>query len=219
MTHAPGTAARLAALAGELQTRLEHLHGDVDPSWRAPLGLAAEPAPWLAGEGKEPVRRRLATGLLDRCCGPRPPLTALDDTAGQLALMDRRQLLARLVALALLGRPGVLRCCVQRPARAALQELLGPTFDVLRARSGGTAVPADVAAWAPLAWAWVGYRELLAAHAWPHRGVRRLARLGLPASRGDAPPPSRVPRAISPAAQRLAELDVLFESSQRRSSC
>jgi tetratricopeptide (TPR) repeat protein len=133
------------------------------------------------------------------------------EAAGRLALMERRELLARLVALALLGRPRVLRCCVQRPARAALQELLGhAAYEALRTRSGGTAVPADVAAWAPLAWAWVGYRELLAAHAWPHRGVRRLARLGLPASRTDAPPASRVPRPTTPAVQRLAELDNLF---------
>jgi hypothetical protein len=216
---APGTAARLAALAGELQSRLEHLHRDVDPSWRSPLGLADEPAAWQASEGNEPLRRRLAAGLLDRCCGARPPLTALAGTAGHLALMERRELLARLVALALLGRPGVLRCCVQRPARAALQELLGPVYEALRERAGGTAVPADVAAWTPIAWAWVGYRELLAAHAWPHRGVRRLARLGLPATRSDAPPVSRVPRAISPAVQRLAELEPLFEPLQRRSPC
>ena len=211
MTNEPGTAARLAALAGDLQARLERLHHDVDPSWRAPLGLAREPATWEVCEGMDPARRRLAAGLLDRCCGPRPPLTALAEAAGRLALMERRELLARLVALALLGRPGVLRCCVQRPARAALQELLGhAAYEALRTRSGGTAVPADVAAWAPLAWAWVGYRELLAAHAWPHRGVRRLARLGLPASRTDAPPASRVPRPTTPAVQRLAELDNLF---------
>ena len=211
MTNEPGTAARLAALAGDLQARLERLHHDVDPSWRAPLGLAREPATWEVCEGMDPARRHLAAGLLDRCCGPRPPLTALAEAAGRLALMERRELLARLVALALLGRPGVLRCCVQRPARAALQELLGhAAYEALRTRSGGTAVPADVAAWAPLAWAWVGYRELLAAHAWPHRGVRRLARLGLPASRTDAPPASRVPRPTTPAVQRLAELDNLF---------
>jgi hypothetical protein len=217
--HEPGTAARLASLAGELQSRLERLHRDVDPSWRAPLGLADEPAAWPAGEVNDALRRRLAAGLLDRCCGARPPLTALAGAAGHLALMPRHDLLARLVALALLGRPGVLRCCVQRPTRAALRELLGPAYEALRARGGGTAVPADVAAWAPIAWAWVGYRELLAAHAWPHRGIRRLARLGLPASRSDAPPASRVPRAVAPAAQRLAELEPLFESSPRRPPC
>jgi hypothetical protein len=208
---ASGTAAQLATLAGELQARLERLHRDVDPSWHAPLGLADEPAQWQVCEDKDVARRRLAAGLLDRCCGPRPPLTALVDAAGRLALMERRQLLARLAALALLGRPGVLRCCVQRPARAALQELLGSAaFEALRARGGGMAVPADVAAWAPLAWAWVGYRELLAAHAWPHRGVRRLARLGLPATRDDAPPPSRIPQPSTPMARRLIELDTLF---------
>ena len=107
---APGTAAQLAKLAGELQTRLERLHRDVDPSWHAPLGLAGEPGRWQACEDTEVARRRLAAGLLDRCCGPRPPLTALVDAAGRLALMERRQLLARLAALALLGRPGVMRC-------------------------------------------------------------------------------------------------------------
>ena len=98
-----------------------------------------------------------------------------------------------------------------------MQELLGgPVFEALRARTGGMAVPADVAAWAPLAWAWVGYRELLAAHAWPHRGVRRLARLGLPATRTDAPPPSRIPQPTTPMARRLVELETLF---QREPAC
>jgi len=204
----PGTAAALAQLACALQARLDDLHRDMDPSWRAPLGLADEPAPWTA----EPVQRRLAAGLLGHA-GGRLPLTALADPAGRLVLLERRHLLARLCALALLGRPGVLRSCVQRPARAALQQLLGPAFAALRERPGGTAVPADVAAWPPLAWAWVGYRELLAAGAWRHHGLRRLARLSLPATRGEAPPPSRVPRADTPAAQRLAELDTLFDRS------
>jgi Bacterial type III secretion protein (HrpB4) len=209
VSHPPGTAATLAALACALQARIEDLHRDVDPTWRAPLGLAAEPAAWP----DEPLRRRFTAELLARRPDQRPPLTAFDDAAGRLALLERQSLLARLCALALLGRPGVLRSCIHRPARAALQELLGPAFIALRDRAGGTAVPADVAAWAPLAWAWVGYRDLLAAGAWPHRGLRRLARLSLPASRGEAPPASRVPRAATPALQRLAELDDLFDRS------
>lgn len=222
MTPTPGSAARLAALAGELQARLEQLHGDVDPSWHAPLGLAggsgtsqaAQAAQaWQACQGSGAARRRLAAGLLALCCGSHPPLATLGTAAGRLALLERRALLARLAALALLGRPGVLRCCVQRPVRAALQDLLGPAFNTLRQRSGGAAVPADVAAWAPLAWAWIGYRELLAERAWPHPGVRRLARLGLPATRSGAPALARVPPATAPAAQRLAELDQLFEPS------
>jgi len=212
MNHPAGTAATLAALACALQARLDDLHRDVDPSWRAPMGLADAPAhPSGDPMQADPVQRRLAARLLDHA--GRPPLTALADAAGRLVLLERRQLLARLCALALLGRPGVLRCCVQRPARAALQQLLGPAYAALRDRGNGTAVPADVAAWAPLAWAWVGYRELLAAGAWPHRGLRRLARLSLPATRGAAPLPSRVPRAATPAAQRLAELDSLFDRS------
>jgi hypothetical protein len=205
VTPAPGTAATLAALACALQGRLDALHRDVDPSWRVPLGLAAEPLQGAA-------HRRLAAGLLDRAGGP-PPLTALAESAGRLVLLERERLLAHLCALALLGRPGVLRCCVQRAPRAALQQLLGPAFTTLRARPGGAPVPADVAAWPPLAWAWVGWRELAAAGAWPHRGLRRLARLSLPATRDQAPPPSRVPRAATPAALRLTQLDALFERS------
>jgi hypothetical protein len=207
---APGTAATLAALACALQARLDALHHDVDPSWRAPLGLVA-----AHGAAAAPTTRRVALGVIESG-GSRPALTTLAGSAGRLALLDRNAQLARLCALALLGRPGVLRCCVQRPARDALQQLLGPVFAHLRERTGGVAVPADVAAWPPLAWAWVGYRELLAAHAWPHPGLRRLARLALPATRNGAPPPSRVPRAATPAAQRLAQLDDLFD---RRLAC
>jgi hypothetical protein len=209
---APGTAATLAALACALQARLDALHQDIDPSWRAPLGLAAK----ASDAGMALLARRVAANLIEHGGSGGLPLAALNGSAGRLALLGRHEQLARLCTLALLGRPGVLRCCVQRPARAALQHLLGPVFADLRERKGGAAVPADVAAWPPLAWAWVGYRELLGANAWPHPGLSRLVRLSLPAARDGSPPSSRVPRAATPAAQRLAELDELFT---RRPPC
>jgi hypothetical protein len=57
----------------------------------------------------------------------------------------------------------------------------------------------------------VGYRELERAQAWPHRSLRKLARLALPAQREGEPPSQLVPAASSPPSQRLAELDALFK--------
>ncbi|CAM3427692.1 type III secretion protein HrpB4 [Paracidovorax anthurii] len=201
----------LARLACELQARIDALPSQVDPSWRTPVGLAGSaddtpPPPELPPE----VRGAFSQAWYAQHCGPLPALEQLESLGAQLALLDRQALLARLCALALLGRPGVLRCCVQRGARTALQQALGPAFPQLRAREGGPAVPGDVAAWPPIAWSWVGYRELARMGAWPHRGLRRMVRLALPVSRAGAPSLRRVPRASTAAGERLAALEALF---------
>ncbi len=202
-------ASQLASLAQALQLRLEALHDGMDPSWRAPLGLAQSVHDWDQGA----VGQRMSIALYERSCGPLPPLPSLDHPASRLALMDRPQMLARLCALALLGRPGVLRCCVERSSRAALQQCLGPAYGALRGLQEGTPVPGDVAAWSPLAWAWVGYRELMREGVWPDRGLRRLARLSLPLSREEEPCARNVPAALSPVHARLERLESLFESA------
>lgn len=200
-------ARRLASLAWALQRRLETLSSDVDPSWHGPL--ARMPGIELAVAGE--ARGRVVMALFRRYCGPLPPLGLLAESAGPLALLDREQLLSRLCALALLGRPGVLRCCVEQRARAALQRSLGPAYEALKSRgTRGAAVRGEVAAWDPLAWSWVGYRELEKTHAWPHRSLRKLARLALPAEHGGEPPSGLVPAAISPPAQRLIELETIY---------
>lgn len=194
----------LARLAGELQARIEALPEHVDPSWLTPAGPA--------GSGTVPpeIQGAVSRGWFLRLSGSLPPLDLLEDSGARLALMDRPSLLARLCALALMGRPGVLRCCVQRNARLALQQALGPAFAVLRARDGGPAVPPEVAGWPPIAWSWVGYRELVRAGTWPDRGLRRMVRLALPASRADAPCPGAVPRASMAARERLRAVETLF---------
>lgn len=201
-------ALQLASLAQALQVRLEALHDGVDPSWRAPLGLAQSPLDWDQGA----VGQRMSIALYERNCGPLPPLSSLDHPASRLAMLDRTQMLSRLCALALLGRPGVLRCCVERSSRAALQQCLGPAYTALRGLQEGTPVASDVAAWSPLAWAWVGYRELVREGAWPHRGLRRLARLSLPLSREDEPRARHVPAALTAVHARLERLESLFEA-------
>lgn len=201
-------ARQLADLAWSMQRRMETLADNVDPSWHNTLGLAA----WMSVAGLGTGRTALSRALARRCFDPLPPLETLPGAAGSLALLDRQQLLSRLCALALLGRPGVLRCCVERQARTALQRELGPAYAALYARgNGASSVRPEVAAWSPLAWAWVGYRELVRENAWPHRSLRRMARLALPASHDDEPPRRSVPAAISPPAQRLDALDALYQ--------
>lgn len=199
----------LARLACELQARIDALPDHVDPSWLRPTDAVGAAA--AHGDALPPqVQGTLSKDWFVRRCGPLPPLERLEDGGARLALLDRTSLLARLCALALLGRPGVLRCCVQRNARTALQEALGPAFAPLRARDGGAAVSPEVAGWPPLAWSWVGYRELVRAGAWPDRALRRMVRLALPASRSGAPRPHLVPRASAAARERLQALETLF---------
>jgi hypothetical protein len=201
-------ARQLAALAWALQRRLEALSDNVDPSWYGPLARMGGLETAVSGE----ARNRVMTALLREYCGPLPPLGLLAGSTGRLAMLSREQMLSRLCALALLGRLGVLRCCVEQRARAALHQHLGPVYEALMLRSArGAAVRGEVAAWGPLAWSWVGYRELERAQAWPHRSLRKLARLALPAQREGEPPSQLVPAASSPPSQRLAELDALFK--------
>ncbi|MDA8457358.1 type III secretion protein [Acidovorax sp. GBBC 3334] len=208
-------AQELAQLARELQARIDALPAHIDPSWRVPAGLAGAGTTDAADLPLQ-VRGAVSHAWYAQHCGPLPALEHLEGSGARLALLDRNALLAQLCALALLGRPGVLRCCVQRSARTALQQTLGPAYAPLRARDGGPAVSAEVAGWPPMAWSWVGYRELVRAGAWPHRGLRRMVRLALPASRAGAPAPRQVPRATAAAHERLKTLETLFA---RRATC
>ena len=177
---APGEerdAAALAALARAFAERLDRLPEDLDASWHE----ASRTASLVAGLPPGEARRRVMLRLFERWCGPLPALPALATPAGRLGLLERGPLLTRLCALALLGRPGALRCCVERRTRQALQQALGPVFEALNdASQGGVPVAPAVAQWSPLEWACAGYADLAQARAWPQRSLRRLARLALP---------------------------------------
>jgi hypothetical protein len=169
--------ATLAALAQAFAQRLDRLPDALDASWHE----ASRTATLVAGLPPGAARRRVMLRLFERWCGPLPALPALATPVGQLGLLERGPLLTRLCALALLGRPGALRCCVERRARQALQQALGPVFDALNdASQGGTPVAPAVTQWSPLQWACAGYADLAQARAWPQRSLRRLARLALP---------------------------------------
>lgn len=171
------SAADLAALAQAFSRRLDRLPDAMDASWHE----ASRTATLVAGLPQGDARRRVMLRLFERWCGPLPALAALATPVGRLGLLERGPLLTRLCALALLGRPGALRCCVERRTRQALQQALGPAFDALNeASQGGVPVAPAVAQWSPMEWASAGYADLAQARAWPQRSLRRLARLALP---------------------------------------
>lgn len=198
----------MAQLALAFQRRLEHLPEGADPSWSAWAAVR----PTLAQLTPGAARRRVMVSLFSRHCGPLPEVQALATPGGRLALLDRLPLLSRLCALALLSRPGVMRCCVERRTRQSIEAALGPAIGALRASAHeGPVVPAHVAAWMPIQWACVGYADLCRVGAWPHRGLRRLVRLALPVqwpvpqSRRDVPIPH------VPTHEALKHLHRLFE--------
>lgn len=203
----PAGPAELARLALVFQRRLDRLPEGIDDGWTALKAL--RPAIDQVPDG--PARRRLMLTLYRRWCGPLPDLRLLATPGGRLALQGRLGLLSRLCAVALAGRPGVLRCCVEIRARQALEGALGPAMASLResARQGAV-VPAHVAAWSPIQWACVGYADLALAGAWPHRGLRRLVRLALPARWPVPDGRHQVPVRHACALEGLARLDALF---------
>lgn len=200
-------AAALAALARAFAQRLDRLPEALDASWHE----ASRTASLVAGLPQGEARRRVMLRLFERWCGPLPALTALATPAGRLGLLERGPLLTRLCALALLGRPGALRCCVERRTRQSLQQALGPVFEALnQASHGGLPVAPAVAQWSPIEWACAGYADLAQARAWPQRSLRRLARLALPTKwpipRGAAVlPPAQLSAPLA-----LRRLDSLF---------
>lgn len=168
----------LAQLALAFQHRLDHLPDSTDPSWTAWTAMQSVLEP-LAPSA---ARRRVMASLFSRRCGPLPNLHTLATPGGRLALLDRHSLLSRLCTLALLSRPGVMRCCIERGTRQAIESALGSVLGALRAVAHeGPVVPAPVAAWMPIQWACVGYADLWHAGVWSHRSLRRMVRLALPA--------------------------------------
>ncbi|HEY9107094.1 MAG TPA: type III secretion protein HrpB4 [Roseateles sp.] len=199
---------RLAGLALAFQHRVERLPDGADASWP----VLAELRPVYGQMHDGPQRRRALLALFSRRCGPLPGLQALDTPAGRLALTGRLPLLSRLSALALLSRPGVLRCCVERHSRQSLEAALGPAIAALReAWHEGPAVPGHVAAWVPIQWACVGYADLTRAGAWPHRSLRRLVRLALPAQWPLPCGTRAIPPLHLPTDEALRRMEMLFE--------
>jgi Bacterial type III secretion protein (HrpB4) len=203
---------RLLACALRFQQRLDEWPAHIDPAWRDAALARCLHAVGAASSG---VRRRTALAVFRRWCGVLPQPEALTQCGAGLALCSREELLARLCCLALALRPGVLRCCVDGRVRELMRRALGETFDRLRDQAqGGRPVSAVVARREPIAWACVGYRDLVRAGLMRERSLRRCTRLSLPrhwpaSLRGiDAPMLEPVPRPmrVSAALDRVVQL-------------
>jgi len=203
--------ARLAAWAQAFESRLQDLVQQLDPSWQASL------APELAMLDHLPddvSRRRFITRWLRHRCRGWPQLHRWLEPSPRLVLLRRGPMLRQLCTLALARRPGVLRCVVERRARQALKEALGPNHEPLRLLSvSGRAAPDGVAEWSPLHWACVGYDDWVDMLRAEDRPVRRIVRLSLPQKRPDAPLLRRgvlAERSVPQALQALHEHEVAW---------
>lgn len=198
----------LAYLADRFERRVMTLPEYMDPSW-----LTADiSAPTVLGDTDDGVRKHQLSRFFVRCCGSFPSLLDLVAPASRLSLHEREPLHARLCALALVARPGAIRCCVERGVRSALATRLGPAYERLRdGTTDGKPVPAAAAVWSPLEWACVGYADLAHGEAWPHISLRRLVRVSLPRHWTIDRSRRNHPRAQLRVDHALGRLDALFE--------
>lgn len=206
----PTTPPHWPSLAEGFDAVLAEWPHHIDSSWASSWPV------WASGGG-DAAARRIRWMAFARWCGAPPGFRELDTPLGRWCLLPRDQRLARLCALALALRPGVWRSCVRRDARRALAGFLGPASSVLASGAhGGACVNAALAERPPVEWAWVGHADITRAGAWPTRGLRRWARLGLPRAH-----PVVLRQALAGAADRLeleervAEVDRCFEAAAR----
>jgi len=172
------TAFQLAQAAAAFQAKLSRLPDDVDPERLTQPGT---PWGWLASLRDPLARQRAMVRLFPKILGTWPSIDRLLERAGRVALLDRAAMLRQWCLLALAGRPGVLRCCIDRQARDALKAMLGPAFDPMAAvGTRGRAVSERAGVWTPVHWACVGYMDWTALLQTQDSGLRRIARLSLP---------------------------------------
>lgn len=171
--------AALAELAANFQRRLSNLGAQMDPSWSAPL---RRKWPVLQCMNDPALSNATLRVLLLHECPSVPEAARLSTPEGYVTLLPRDALHQALAALALACRPGVLRCCIDRDARASLAGALGGFFEPLLAMSGlGAPVSAEAAAWSPLHWTCRGCVDWMAMTRPDDELLRRLVCLSLPA--------------------------------------
>ena len=168
----------LAQAAAAFQHKLTRLPDDVDPERHAQPGA---PWGWLTQLADAAARRQVLARLFPQLVAPWPALARLLERPARLALLDRPTMVRHWCLLALAGRPGVLRCVIEREARRSLQEALGAAFEpLLSVSTRGRTVSEHAAAWTPVHWACVGYNDWTALLQAEDAALRRMARLSLP---------------------------------------
>ena len=168
---------RLATWAQALGARLEGLHHDLDAEWRDEIMPA-----WAFADALTPAwARRVMPRLWAARLGGLPGLARMADPLARLCLLPRTEVLSRLCTLAIASRPGVLRCCIDREARAQMRAALAESFEPLMEISRrGKPVDSTVAGWSPVVWACIGWADWCAALSPADAAVRELVRLSLP---------------------------------------
>jgi hypothetical protein len=171
-------AAQLVRCALAFEHKLHGMADDLDPEWQEAL----QPQWGFLDELHSGAARRQAlVRVLGARLGGLPALRRLLEPAPQLALLDRPSLLKRLCILALARRPGMLRCCIERPVRHALQSALGDDFDTLVALSrSGSPYHHESIGWSPMEWACTGYFDWATMLLDDDAALRRIVRLSLP---------------------------------------
>ena len=174
----PAAPDAFASLALSLQHKLQHLQQHLDGSW-APLFEARWP--FLGELAAHPACARLQADLFLAQGGGVPHASDLAAPQVQLALLARPRVIRSLAMLALAGRPGVLRCAVERETRRALCEWLDTAYEPLVAHSArGRPVPHEVLDWTEVHWACVGYHDWVALLRRHDSLWRRIVRVSLP---------------------------------------
>jgi hypothetical protein len=196
---------RLAQGALAFEHKLAQLPDDVHPARAAQPGA---PWQWIAATRDRRVRGRIVARLFPRLVAPWPPLAQLDERASRLALLDGDAVQRQLCLLALAARPGVLRGCIDRVARSALQAALGPAFEALALASRHARISAPAAAcWTPQQWACAGYLDWIGMLQPQDNALRRMARLSLPPDLARVGIDLEQARRDLPAATAMARLD------------
>ena len=196
----------LAQAALALEHKLAALSEHMDPR-RLHAGSA-----WAAIDRlpDAPLRRRLAARVFLQRVGPWPALARLHDRPARLVMLDGPGIVRQLCLLALAGRPGALRGCVDREVRTGLQAALGPAWDTLATvAERGRIVGQAATAWTPLHWACLGYCDWTGLLQRGDSALRRLVRLSLPPGLLGVRRRLRALQPDLPPAQALALLDEL----------
>jgi Bacterial type III secretion protein (HrpB4) len=196
--------ALLAQLAMAVQTKLYTQAAGLDPAHQATL---LHDMPWLRAGAPAQVSNPRWASAVAPLWGGLPPLEALIEPLGRLALLGRGRVLASLCMLALARRPGVLRGMVERSTKDGLRNLLGASWTGLYAvgtKSSGAAIACELKD--PVQWALVGYEDWKEAVGTRSEPLHRMVWWSLPPDAVAKGLPCTAPKPLHPCAAALDNL-------------
>jgi Bacterial type III secretion protein (HrpB4) len=194
LAQSEGQPEQLAGLALAIGQKLARLGVDTDadqlrqlwatPPWAVFTSCGVSQAALNdAGNANMAIFRKLQMDLLIKHMGGLPALTVFLQPTAQLALQPREHIQRQLCVLALAQRPGVLRCCINKTVRQALQRVVGSAWTALSALSRHGQPVSEARACASAAhWSCVGFQDWSSSLAPDYPALHRLVALSLPAA-------------------------------------